>query len=386
MSRRAANEGTIRERKDGRWEARVILTGADGRRRRRSLLARSQKEALAKLQAALGAERGGLPLPPQRLTVGAFLEQWLHDAVRPSVRPSTYASYAGVVRSHLDPGLGHLPLARLSPQQVQTFLNEKASTRLAPGTIRYLRDVLRNGLGQAERWGLVTRNVARLAEPPRAPRREVRPMSPEQVRSFLEAIRGDRLEALYLVAVGTGLRQGEILGLAWPDVDLEAATITVRQALQRVAGTLTLVEPKSATSHRTVALPRIVVDALRAHWTHQLEDRLLAGSRWYDDPRGLVFTSTVGTPMDGIAVTRRFQAVLDRVGLPKQRFHDLRHACASLLLAQGVSPRVVMETLGHSQISLTLNTYSHVIPALGRAAADQMDAVLALPSASSSAG
>ncbi|HEX5466219.1 MAG TPA: site-specific integrase, partial [Candidatus Limnocylindrales bacterium] len=171
---------------------------------------------------------------------------------------------------------------------------------------------------------------------------------------------------------------------AWPDVDLEAATITVRQALQRVAGTLTLVEPKSATSHRTVALPRIVVDALRAHWTHQLEDRLLAGSRWYDDPRGLVFTSTVGTPMDGIAVTRRFQAVLDRVGLPKQRFHDLRHACASLLLAQGVSPRVVMETLGHSQISLTLNTYSHVIPALGRAAADQMDAVLALPSARSS--
>jgi integrase len=223
---------------------------------------------------------------------------------------------------------------------------------------------------------MVTRNVARLAEPPRVPRREVRPLSPVEARRFLDAIRADRLEALYLVALGIGLRQGEILGLAWSDIDFEGATVTVRHALQRIDGRLELVEPKSATSLRVVALPGIVLDALRAHRTRQLEDRLLAGSRWRDDPRGLVFTTTVGTPMDGIAVTRRFQAVLAGAGLRRQRFHDLRHACASLLLARGVAPRVVMETLGHSQMSLTLNTYSHVIPALGRAAADQMDAVL----------
>ena len=139
---------------------------------------------------------------------------------------------------------------------------------------------------------------------------------------------------------------------------------------------LILVEPKSATSRRVVALPLIVLVALRVHGTRQREDRLLAGSRWHDDPRGLVFTTTIGTPMDGIAVTRRFQVLLAGAGLPRQRFHDLRHACASLLLAQGVAPRVVMETLGHSQISLTLNTYSHVIPALGREAANRMDEML----------
>jgi integrase len=167
---------------------------------------------------------------------------------------------------------------------------------------------------------------------------------------------------------------------------LRVAAVGVRHALQRVNGRLDLVEPKSATSHRTIALPAIVVDALRAHRTRQREDRLLAGSRWQEDPRGLLFTTTVGTPMDGIAVTRRFQAVLAAAGLPRQRFHDLRHACASLLLAQGVAPRVVMETLGHSQISLTLNTYSHVIPALGRAAAEQINAVLGPRSADAAAG
>jgi integrase len=155
-----------------------------------------------------------------------------------------------------------------------------------------------------------------------------------------------------------------------------ASTLTVRNALQRVGGKLELVEPKSATSHRIVALPAFVADGLHTHRTRQRTDRLLAGSRWTDDPRGLVFTTTVGTPMDGIAVTRRFQAVLATAGVRRQCFHDLRHACASLPLAQGVAPRVVMETLGHSQISLTLNTYSHVIPALGRAAAERMDAML----------
>lgn len=240
----------------------------------------------------------------------------------------------------------------------------------------YIRAVLRQALGQAERWGLVTRNVAKLAEPPRLRRREVQPLSPEEARALLIAISDDRLESLYLIAIGVGLRQGEILGLAWSDVDFETSTVTVRNALQRVAGKLALVEPKSTTSRRTVAMPRFVRDALWAHRGRQRTQRLLAGSRWHDDPRNLVFTTTVGTPMDGIAVTRRFQATLATAGLPRQRFHDLRHLCATLLLAQGVAPRVVMETLGHSQISLTLNTYSHVIPALGRAAADEMDAIL----------
>jgi integrase len=376
VTRRGPGEGTIRERKDGRWEARVLLTSPDGRRTRRSLLGHTRSDVRNRLQLALRAEAAGLPQPSERVTVGAFLDQWLNNSARPKVRPRTYSSYAGIVRVHLQPGLGRHTLARLNPQQVQAFLNAKAQEHLSPRTVAYIRAVLRRALGQAERWGMVSRNVARLAEPPRVPRREVRPLSPDQARRLLDTIRGDRFEALYLVALGVGLRQGEILGLAWSDLDFEGATVTVRHALQRVDGRLEFVEPKSVTSRRVVALPSFVLDALRIHRTRQLEDRLLAGSRWHDDARGLVFTTTVGTPMDGIAVTRRYQAVLAAAGLPRQRFHDLRHACASLLLAQGVAPRVVMETLGHSQISLTLNTYSHVIPALGRAAAEQMDALL----------
>jgi integrase len=174
-----------------------------------------------------------------------------------------------------------------------------------------------------------------------------------------------------------GLRQGEILGLRWSDVDLEAATIRVTQALQRVNGRLDFVEPKSQSSRRTIPLPATVARALRAHRSRQLEERLAAGARWRESD--LVFTTSVGTPLDCRNVTRRFQAALEGAGLPRLRFHDLRHTAASLMLAQGVPPRVVMETLGHSQISLTMNTYSHVIPALQREAADRMEAIFSKP-------
>jgi integrase len=320
-----------------------------------------------------------LPTAVKDLTLGAFLEDWLTDVVRLSVRPRTYVSYRYVVRLHLAPGLGQRPLAALSPADVQAFLNQKAASGLSPRTVAYLRGVLRQALGHAERMELVGRNVARLARPPRIPHRPVSPLTMEQARTFLDAIRGDRLEALYLVALGCGLRQGEILGLRWPDVDLDVGTLTVRHALARIEGKLTLVEPKSATSRRVVPLPMFVRDALLAHRLRQAQEHLPLRPELPDLFAHLVFSTTLGTPLDGISVTRRFQRILAAAGLPHQRFHDLRHACASLLLAQGVPARVVMETLGHSEISLTLNTYSHVLPSLGREAAARMDEVLTGP-------
>ena len=312
---------------------------------------------------------------PPALTLGEYLECWLSDVVRLSVRPRTLVSYTGVVTNHLIPALGQQDLVDLSPGDVQTFLNAKSATGLSPRTVAYLRNVLRQALGHAERTELVGRNVARLVVPPRIPRREIQPLSPDEARTFLGAIAGQRFEALYLVALGCGLRQGEILGLRWSDVDLDGATITVRQALQRVAGVFMLVEPKSSSSRRLVQLPGIVVEALVRHRERQHREpapKVVVAPEFAD----LLFTTTTGAPLDGINVTRRFQRILKGAGLPRQRFHDLRHACASLLLSQGVPARVVMETLGHSQISLTLNTYSHVIPALGREAAERMDAVL----------
>jgi integrase len=321
---------------------------------------------------ALTDRERGLLVTGGRQTLGQFLIRWLQDSVKPTVRPKTYTSYSQLLRIHILPALGAVPLAKLDPPRVQRFLNDKlAEGRLSARTIQYLHAVLRAALGQAMKWRLVSVNVATLVDPPRAVRREVRALSPAEARAVLEATRGDWLEALYTLALAVGLRQGEALGLHWQDVDLDAGTLRVRVALQRLEGRgLQIVEPKTARSRRSIALPPQVVESLRAHKARQAN----AGCGWHDND--FVFTTATGEPLEGSSVTHRFQKLLRRAGLPHLRFHDLRHACASLLLAQGVHPRVVMETLGHSQISLTMNTYSHVIPALQRDAAERMDMIL----------
>jgi len=216
--------------------------------------------------------------------------------------------------------------------------------------------------------------VADLVDGPRVEGYEIQPFTLGEARVFLDAVRGDRLEALYSVALTMGLRQGEALGLRWEDVDLETGTLHVRHQLQRVAGQLRQVPVKTARSRRTLAIAPSIVGSLREHHRRQVEDRLLAGSRWRET--GYVFTTSIGTPLEARNVVRSFKAILAWAGLPDIRFHDLRHSCATLLLVRGVSPRVVMEILGHSQISLTMNTYSHVVPELARDAAVKLDLLL----------
>lgn len=371
--KRGQNEGGCYQRKDGRWEATLSLGIVNGKPKRKSFYAPTKAEAMRLMRDAQRQHEQGIPVDVPRQTVAQFLDRWLEDSVKPTVRPKTHHSYAQLVRLHLTPALGHHQLAKLAPQHVQAMLNAKLAAGLSPRTVQYLRAVLRRALGQALKWGLVARNVATLVDPPRSVQHEMTFLSPDQARAFLNAARGDRLEALYSVAVALGLRQGEALGLRWGDVDLDAGTITVRVALQRIDGKLQLVEPKTAQSRRTVAVPSSVAVALREHRVRQLEERLLAGARWQD--RGLVFPSTIGTPLDARNVVRHFKAVLSSARLPDMRWHDLRHTCASLLLAQKVPPRVVMETLGHSQIGMTMR-YSHVIPEAQREVADLMDRLL----------
>lgn len=374
--KRGQNEGTIYKRADGRWEAQYTYQDATGRTRRKSIYGKTRKEVQQQLTAALAAlDRDEAPLT-DRQTVGQFLERWLADVVEPHRAPDTHRTYAGVVRLHLLPTLGKVQLGKLTPQQVQALLTTKARGDLAgkDRTVQQLREVLRNALNVALRWGLVAKNAAELVDPTAYRRPEVCPLSADEAHAFLAVAGGDRLEALYTVALALGLRKGEALGLKWEDIDEAAGVIRVRRQLQRVKGKLILRDLKTAKSRRNLPLPAALVGKLHAHRARQAEAELLAHARWQHSD--LVFTSTIGTPLDPRNVTRRFHALIVKAGLPHQRFHDLRHLCASLLLAQGVPPRVVMETLGHSQISLTMNTYSHVMPSLQREAADRMDAFL----------
>ncbi|MGO9056951.1 MAG: tyrosine-type recombinase/integrase [Candidatus Binataceae bacterium] len=321
----------------------------------------------------------GLPVVVERQTVAQFLADWLENSVKPSVRPLTHEQYRQHVKLYLAPLLGHQRLAKLAPQHVRQFLNRKLQDGLSPRTVQLSLVILRRALGQAVKDGLVGRNVATLVDPPRWRRPEIMPWEPSEATRFLEAITGERLETAYLVALSLGLRRGEVLGLRWQDVDLAEKSITICQALARVGGRLRFIEPKSLQSRRTIPLHDGLVAALRAHRRRQLEQRLSAGSQWVDS--GLLFTTGKGTPLEPRALNEDFDRIVAKVNLRRVRLHDLRHACASFLLAQGVHPRVVMEFLGHSQISLTMNTYSHVLPDAMREAIERMEVMLGRPAA-----
>lgn len=374
-SRRGHNEGTIVQRSDGRWAAVVNLgTGPDGKRKRKSFYGKTRKEVAEKLKIALRDQQLGLPIAPERQTVKQFLTRWLTESAKPTLRPTTFATYSIHVRVHIVPALGHIPLQQLSPQDVQAFINHKLEPGLSPRSVSDIYAVLRRALNQAVKWSLVPRNVATIVDTPRVPRKQMRCLTPEQARKLLVTVQGDRLEALYSVAIALGLRRGEALALKWEDVDLDLGILHIKAGLVRIEGKLQRVEPKTAMSRRTIRLPWVANVALRAHKERQSEDREIAGARWNE--MGLVFPSQVGTHLEPRSFKRNLDRALQKAGLEHIRIHDLRHTAASLMLAQGVSPKMVSEILGHSRVGITFDTYVHIYDAMRQEAADMMDLVL----------
>jgi integrase len=289
------------------------------------------------------------------------------------VRQRTYERYESIVRVHLGPSIGRVKLKALTPAHVRGLYREKLDAGLAPQSVLHIHRTLSKALKQAHDDGLIPRNAAGPVRPPRPRGEEIRPLDREQVKALFEAAREDRLEALYVVAVTAGLRRGELQGLKWEDVDLEAGTLQVRRTLSEPKGEYIFEAPKSGKG-RSVRLTCKATLALREHRKRQLGERMEHAGLWED--HSLVFASGVGTPISGGNLNRAFKVTLRRAGLPAIRFHDLRHTCATLLLRQGVNPKYVQELLGHADISLTLNVYSHVLPDMGDAAADAMDAAL----------
>ena len=374
MGKRGNGEGSISRRKNGGWMAQYVIYTARGRKRR-TIYGKTRKEVAGKLATALSDREKGMVFEAGTLTVEEYLERWLPDCVRDTVKASTYSSYEQLVNLHAIPTLGRIQLKTLTATHVRSLLREKLNSGLSPRTVQYIRFLLRKALDQAVADNLIPRNPVAGVKAPQVRGEEIRPLSCDQARIFLRtaAETGNRLEALYALAIQCGLRQGELLALTWEDVDLEARTLQVRRSLSgSSAGHPIFTTPKTAKSRRQIRLTLGATETLKRHRKRQLEERVRIAGMWQD--HGLVFTTELGTPLNRHnLIQRSFKPLLNEAKLPDIRFHDLRHTCATLLLTAGVHPKIVQELLGHSTIAITLDTYSHVLPGMGDAAAGAMD-------------
>lgn len=393
--KRGNNEGSIYQRKsDGRWVA-SLHTDRDvggGASDRRFFYADTRAKAAAILTAELKKVQDGLVTEPGRQTVGQFLDSWMDTVVRDSVRPATYTTYTYVLK-HAEP-IRRVLLSKLTSQQVQKLLSTLHTSggkrKKAKGlgnepedekpaglgrTVAVLHAILHQAFDLAVRWNLVPRNIMDAVSVPRRPAKEMHPLSQGEVSRLLKAAQEDRLYALYVLAVSCGLRFGELLGLRWSNIDFDKATLTTAHQIDSRDGGVRFVPLKTAKSRRTVRLPQLAVAALKKHRQKQLAERLKLGEVWRD--YNLVFCSEIGTPLSESNVRNRsFYPLLEAAGLPRIRFHDLRHTCATLLLGQGVHPKLVQEQLGHSRIGTTLDTYSHVALPMMDEIATRMDSLL----------
>ena len=369
--RRGRNEGKIFQRKDGRWVAKVRLESGQ----RKQLYGKTRREVADKLTVALKSIQDGMPISSGRQTTGQYLDQWLEN-IKSKVRPSTWSRYEQYVRIHMIPVFGAVSLSRLTPAHLERLYSERLAAGSSARTVHHVHTVLHGALEQAYRWGLVPRNVATLVDPPRTTRAPMHTLTVEQVRALLTEIDGEPSEALITVAVTTGMRLGELLALKWSEVDLQNANLRVVASLSRSGGAWLLHEPKTDSSRRKIELAGVTVSSLRRHRISQSTERLHIGPSWVDND--FVFTNAIGNPLDGTNVLRRWlRPALRQAGLPQIRFHELRHTAATLMLEQDAHPKVVSEMLGHSQISITLDLYSHVSPTMQKKVAAIMDKALA---------
>jgi integrase len=371
---RGNGAGTVYPRKNKQGKVVGYLGahhGPDGKRRYVS--AKKKGECERKLRQAMTDADRGLIFDRPDLKLGEYLDRWLSDSVKDTVRQRTWERYESIVRVHIKPAFGRVKLKALTSKHVRALYREKLDAGLAPRTVNYIHTTLHKALKDAVSDGLVPRNAAAV-KAPRPERPEIHPLSPKQARALIAASRGDRFHSLYVVALHCGLREGELLGLRWNDVDLDAGALQVRRTLSETRTGHKFEKPKNGKGG-SVKLSQRAAEALKSHRVRQNEERLNAGSLWQDN--GLVFPTTTGTTMSCTNLLgRHFKPLLRRAGLPDIRLHDLRHTCATILLVAGKHPKYVQELLGHASLSITLDTYSHVIEGMDGGLADAMDEAL----------
>ncbi len=376
--------GSIRRRGNS-WSAIVDLPPdpVTGNRRQKRITASTRKEVERSLSALLTSVEQGYT-DAGRKTVRTFfygddpidgqLVVWAgwFVTVAPSLRPSTLRRYRDSVRLHVLPLLGSVRLAKLSPADLQRLYNDRLAAGLSPTTVRHIHGIIHRALEDAVKWGMVSRNVADAATAPKRSSVEMATWNAEQASKVFDAAKGSEIEALLWLAIQCGLRRGELLALRWDDIDLNGGNVSIRRTLSRGASSkLEFGEPKTAASKRRVSLSAALLEVVREHRRRQLE-HIVTHRSIYEDA-GLVFADGLGRPLHPNALNRKFAEIIRRAGLPVIRFHDLRHTCATIMLAQGVHPKIVQELLGHTDISMTMNLYSHVTTDMQQEAADAID-------------
>ena len=364
-----ASRGSV-YRRGATWTAHVSWGSGATKRQVKKGGYRTRKEAQAALTELLGSIDAGTFVTPSRLTLRRYLDDWLAGLATAGRRPTTIDRYGRMIGAYVSPRIGDVPLQQLSALELDRLYatlategRQRGGGGLSLRTVRYVHAILSKALGDAERKGLVARNVARRSSPPkssatRAP--EQTTWTPDELRSFLELMNDHRYGPLMRVAAMTGLRRSELCGLRWADVDLGAALATVRQSVQLVGGRIVVGEVKTTRSRRRLDLDAGTVAVLRAHRRAQAAERLMVGAGWGD--HGLVFAAPDGRPLNPDTITQWFDRTVRRSGLPRLRLHDLRHTHATHLLAAGVGIKIVSERLGHASVAFTLDVYGHVMP------------------------
>jgi integrase len=377
MGKRGNGEGSIYFRKsDEKWVGSITLEN----RKRKVFYGKTRKEVQEKLKVALREQQQGTLVTTPKQTLAQFLTDWLENSQKQSVRPRTYERYEELVRLHIVPVLGRCELQKLSAQHLQTFYAKKAGEGLSATTINHFHNVLHKALDTAVKWNLVARNVCDLVSPPRRKQYEVQPLTLEQVHKLLAVVEGHYMEALFKVALATGLRRGELMGLKWQDINFDTGVLQVRRILSRVPTKMpgkgyVEAEPKTQKSRRSIVIAPFALEALKLHRERQRGVKLKVGSAWQD--HDYVFCTSIGTHLNPTRdMLGQLKSLLKKAGLPDIRFHDLRHSAATLLLSVGVHPKVVQEVLGHSQIGITLDVYSHVLPSMQQDAINRLNAVI----------
>ena len=370
IKKRGQNEGSIYfHNKSNSWCAQISLEG-----KRITKYFKTKTEARAWIKKTLDQIDSGLSLKGASSNVKQFLSEWI-IAVTPNLAPTSARDYASYINRHINPYIGKIKLSELRPDQVQTFYNRLSQKGYTQSTIRIVHAVLHKSLNQAVKWGLIGRNPSSLVEKPKPKKKEMKTWNNLQVMSFLSAIQDPKYQALFYLAVTTGMRQGELLGLMWEDLDWITGHIQVKRQLQRITGLgKVLREPKSASGKRTIVLGQTALDKLKENKDNQFRLKSFVGENWKE--HNLIFTSSVGTGIEPRRMYLMFKKYSKNVNLPSIRLHDLRHTAATLMLQENVHPKIVQERLGHSDITLTLNTYSHVTPVMQNDVAEKLDNLL----------